>query len=128
MSRDDSDKDSVGFINGRPAKVELDGKITYIDEQDQIKVGGKKTNNKPRQTSLFVRRLRVIIGIVVLIAAVYFLIIPFFETGGGMADTREVPGDATHFARAVGHARRSGAQRSAPRRVDRARIRGASRQ
>ena len=41
--------------------------------------------------------LRLLIGIIVLVLAIKFLIIPFFETGGGNADTREVPGDATHF-------------------------------
>jgi hypothetical protein len=38
----------------------------------------------------------IVAGILGYLALIY-LIIPFFETGGGNADTREVPGDATRF-------------------------------
>ncbi len=43
------------------------------------------------------RNLLFVVGLILIVLAVNFLIIPFFETGGGNADTREVPGDATHF-------------------------------
>src|SRR5262245_32656682 len=96
MSQDESDKNSVGFINGRPARVEVDGKITYLDDGEKPKSKADK-EKQPRKTSPFVKWARLIIGIAVLGLIIKFLIIPFFETGGGNADTREVPGDATHF-------------------------------
>lgn len=37
------------------------------------------------------------IGTVILLLLCKFVAIPFFEDGGGNVDTREVPGDATHF-------------------------------
>src|SRR4051812_7881088 len=44
------------------------------------------------------RRWLITLAVVIVIGAcVIFGIIPFFETGGGNADTRSVPGDAAHF-------------------------------
>jgi hypothetical protein len=43
------------------------------------------------------RWLITLVVMIVIGACVIFGIIPFFETGGGNADTRSVPGDAAHF-------------------------------
>jgi hypothetical protein len=94
MSERESDKDSVGFINGRPARVAPDGKITYLDEEPKKPAPVKKPTTP---TSPIVKWGRITVGIVILVGIIKFGIIPFFETGGGMADTRAVPGDPTHF-------------------------------
>src|SRR5262245_36247361 len=95
MAGQDSDKqDSSGFINGRPVEVGVDGKVTYLDADKQIKVNNPE---QPRKSSSIVNILRIVIVLLVAVAACRYLVIPFFETGGGNADTREVPGDATHF-------------------------------
>lgn len=94
MSDGESDKNSVGFINGRPARVAPDGKITYLDEEPNKSA----PPNKPTPpASPLVKWARRTVVFVILVGIVKYGIIPFFETGGGNADTREVPGDATHF-------------------------------
>jgi hypothetical protein len=91
---------SDNFINGRPVQVSENGKIRYLDEKDQIKINNKskgKGKNKTRGQSRRGCILQVIVAGVLGYLALIYVIIPFFSTGGGMADTREVPGDATHF-------------------------------
>src|SRR5436190_7302925 len=44
------------------------------------------------------RRGLIVLAITIaIVACVIFGVIPFFENGGGNADTRDVPGDAAHF-------------------------------
>jgi hypothetical protein len=95
MTGQESDnQDTSGFINGRPVEVGVDGKVTYLDKQEQLKV---RNPQEPPKSSRIVNILRIGIGLIVLFFACRYLVIPFFETGGGNADTREVPGDAVHF-------------------------------
>jgi hypothetical protein len=101
MSKQKPDQESSGdFINGRPVQVSENGKIRYLDEKDQIKINNKskgKGKNKTKGQSRSGCILQVIVAAVLGYMALSYVIIPFFSTGGGMADTREVPGDATHF-------------------------------
>jgi hypothetical protein len=94
----DSDK-NLGIINGQRVLVDEKSNIKarFADNEEQIRVGGKKA---PRQRDGRARLgcyLRLIVLGILGVLAFIFLIIPFFETGGGQADTRDVPGDATHF-------------------------------
>jgi hypothetical protein len=100
MSDNDSDK-NIGIVNGQRVLVDEQGNIKarFADDDEQIRVdkkkpaGGKKLTGRQKAA----RYLRLIVVLILGFLAVKFLIIPFFETGGGMADTRDVPGDATRF-------------------------------
>ncbi len=95
MSEQKPDQESSGdVINGRPVHVNENGKIRYLDEDDQIKLKGKSAERKGSRRGCILQLI--VLGVVGYMAFI-FLVIPFFETGGGNADTREVPGDATHF-------------------------------
>jgi len=51
---------------------------------------------RKQQTRLGYYHQLIVLGLLGFLALKYVLI-PFFETGGGNADTREVPGDAARF-------------------------------
>ena len=95
MSKQKPGQDSSeDFINGRPVQVSENGKIRYLDEKEQIKVKGQSKAGKGLRPGCVLQLIAA--GVLGYLAFIY-LVIPFFETGGGNADTREVPGDATHF-------------------------------
>jgi hypothetical protein len=100
MSDIDSDK-HIGIVNGQRVLVDEQGNIKarLADDGEQIRVDKKKPaqRKKVNGRQKAARYLRLGVVLILGFLAVKFLIIPFFETGGGMADTREVPGDATRF-------------------------------
>ncbi len=57
----------------------------------------RKLNEGDKKPSRLRRWLFLPILTVVIALCVIYVVIPFFENGGGNADTRPVPGDAAHF-------------------------------
>lgn len=75
------------------AKHTPDKPLYVIDDSGKI----KWTSGNSPKTSRFGCYLRLLLLGVGIFLLGRYLIIPFFETGGGSADTRPVPGDASRF-------------------------------
>lgn len=71
-----------------------DKPLYVVDDSGKIKWSGEGGSKQPGRVGCYIRLILVAVGIFLL--GVY-VIIPFFEMGGGNADTREVPGDASRF-------------------------------
>jgi hypothetical protein len=90
----------LGYINGKPVRVGADGMVRVGDrvvqaEVTNIELSPVNQRRRPLARLLTLVKLGVITALIVL--AFKYVITPFFETGGGNVDTREVPGNAASF-------------------------------
>jgi hypothetical protein len=90
----------LGYVNGRPVRVGADGKVQIGDtvvqaEVTNIELTPVNQRRGPLARLLTLVKLAILTALIVL--AFKYVITPFFETGGGNVDTREVPGSATSF-------------------------------
>ncbi len=87
MSDPQSSKQQTIYVGGQRIDI----------SEGQINISGDIPQRRGRRRGCGCGLLAALIGIVLIGAFIWYIAVPFFETGGGNADTRPVPGDANQF-------------------------------